>query len=115
MCVYVGSVITRRWSAVDVQIGLFGYVVISCCSCIFAEWLGKRLKAISVLGMGILVGAALTIIIPEYAARVCCENQTDSRGVSTLYSSLPNGRDNQEGTVKAIGLSLLSGFALMLM
>lgn len=27
--------------------------------------IGKTLKAISVLGMGILVGAALTIIIPE--------------------------------------------------
>ena len=27
--------------------------------------IGKRLKVISVLGMGILVGAALTIIIPE--------------------------------------------------
>ena len=26
---------------------------------------GRRLKAISVLGMGLLVGAALTIIIPE--------------------------------------------------
>lgn len=26
---------------------------------------GKQLKAVSVLGMGILVGAALTIIIPE--------------------------------------------------
>jgi len=29
--------------------------------------LGKRLKIISVFGMGLLVGAALTIIIPEYA------------------------------------------------
>jgi len=31
---------------------------------------GKQLKAISVLGMGILVGAALTIIIPEYVGRL---------------------------------------------
>lgn len=29
--------------------------------------LGKRLKVISVFGMGLLVGAALTIIIPECA------------------------------------------------
>jgi hypothetical protein len=27
--------------------------------------IGKRLKVISVFGMGLLVGAALTIIIPE--------------------------------------------------
>ncbi|ORY35533.1 Zinc/iron permease [Naematelia encephala] len=63
---------------------------------------GLRLKAISVLGMGLLVGAALTIIIPE--------------GVSTLYDSLPNdGRDHEEATIRAVGLSLLSGFALMLL
>ncbi|KAK4683677.1 solute carrier family 39 (zinc transporter), member 9, partial [Tremellales sp. Uapishka_1] len=64
---------------------------------------GKRLKAISVLGMGLLVGAALTIIIPE--------------GISTLYDSLPKERDEHvdQSAMHAIGLSLLSGFALMLM
>jgi zinc transporter 9 len=30
-----------------------------------ADQLGTRLKAVSTLGMGLLVGAALTIIIPE--------------------------------------------------
>ncbi|ORX38492.1 Zinc/iron permease [Kockovaella imperatae] len=59
---------------------------------------GKRLKAISVFGMGILVGAALTIIIPE--------------GVSTLYEALPASAE--EGANMAIGFSLLAGFALML-
>ena len=34
---------------------------------------GKRLKAISVFGMGILVGAALTIIIPECVDFGSCE------------------------------------------
>jgi len=37
------------------------------------------------------------------------------RGVSTLYESLPADHDHREGTVTAIGLSLLTGFALMLL
>ncbi|EIW68171.1 hypothetical protein TREMEDRAFT_71929 [Tremella mesenterica DSM 1558] len=61
---------------------------------------GKRLKAISVLGMGLLVGAALTIIIPE--------------GINTLYSSVSSD-SKSDSPVHAIGLSLLAGFALMLL
>ncbi|KAK8854769.1 hypothetical protein IAR55_003508 [Kwoniella newhampshirensis] len=63
---------------------------------------GKRLKAISVMGMGLLVGAALTIIIPE--------------GVSTLFDALPSDRQGHDETaIHAIGISLLLGFALMLL
>ncbi|WWD19085.1 hypothetical protein CI109_103543 [Kwoniella shandongensis] len=63
---------------------------------------GKRLKAISVMGMGLLVGAALTIIIPE--------------GVSTLFAALPADRQGRDETaIHAIGISLLLGFALMLL
>ncbi|WVQ82329.1 hypothetical protein IAT38_004457 [Cryptococcus sp. DSM 104549] len=61
---------------------------------------GQRLKAISVMGMGLLVGAALTIIIPE--------------GVATLYSAMPED-DDSHSAVHTIGLSLLTGFALMLL
>lgn len=38
-----------------------------------------------------------------------------ARGVSTLFSSLPAEHDEREGTTMAIGLALLTGFALMLM
>ncbi|KAL0249902.1 hypothetical protein I308_103205 [Cryptococcus tetragattii IND107] len=63
---------------------------------------GRTLKAISVMGMGLLVGAALTIIIPE--------------GVATLYSAIPqDGKDHDEEAIHAIGLGLLSGFSLMLL
>lgn len=67
---------------------------------------GKRLNVISVFGMGLLVGAALTIIIPE--------------GVDTLYSSFPEGDhdDHNHQTTSpshVIGIALLSGFALMMM
>ncbi|KGB79523.1 solute carrier family 39 (zinc transporter) member 9 [Cryptococcus deuterogattii R265] len=63
---------------------------------------GRTLKAISVMGMGLLVGAALTIIIPE--------------GVATLYSAIPqDGNDHDEEAIHAIGLGLLSGFSLMLL
>ncbi|WWC63336.1 uncharacterized protein I303_105936 [Kwoniella dejecticola CBS 10117] len=63
---------------------------------------GKHLKMISVLGMGLLVGAALTIIIPE--------------GVSTLFGALPaDGNGHDESAIHATGLSLLLGFALMLL
>nr|ODN89034.1 solute carrier family 39 (zinc transporter), member 9 [Cryptococcus depauperatus CBS 7841] len=59
-----------------------------------------HLKAINVLGMGLLVGAALTIIIPE--------------GVSALYEALP--KDSHDGSVvHPLGLSVLSGFSLMLL
>ncbi|GMK59240.1 hypothetical protein CspeluHIS016_0702550 [Cutaneotrichosporon spelunceum] len=54
----------------------------------------KALSGIEVLGMGLLVGAALAIIIPE--------------GVATMYAS-------GEQSTHAIGLSLLAGFALMLL
>jgi hypothetical protein len=37
------------------------------------------------------------------------------RGVSTIYGSLPDDYEHTESTVKAVGLSLLSGFALMLL
>nr|XP_019011506.1 solute carrier family 39 (zinc transporter), member 9 [Kwoniella pini CBS 10737]OCF50287.1 solute carrier family 39 (zinc transporter), member 9 [Kwoniella pini CBS 10737] len=57
---------------------------------------------ISTLGMGLLVGAALTIIIPE--------------GVSTLFGALPdNAGGHDESAIHATGLSLLLGFALMLL
>ncbi|OWZ71112.1 hypothetical protein AYX14_03471 [Cryptococcus neoformans] len=63
---------------------------------------GRTLKAISVTGMGLLVGAALTIIIPE--------------GVATLYSAMPrDGKDHDEKAIHTIGLGLLSGFSLMLL
>ncbi|WWC93817.1 hypothetical protein V866_000653 [Kwoniella sp. B9012] len=63
---------------------------------------GRRLKMISVLGMGLLVGAALTIIIPE--------------GVSTLFDALPTEkRGHDESAIHATGISLLLGFALMLL
>ncbi|KAL7422738.1 hypothetical protein Q5752_002030 [Cryptotrichosporon argae] len=61
----------------------------------------RTLKCVSVFGMGILVGAALTIIIPE--------------GVGTLYESLDGGAEHDESTTMAIGLSLLTGFGLMLL
>jgi zinc transporter 9 len=54
----------------------------------------KALPGIQVLGMGLLVGAALAIIIPE--------------GVATMYAA-------DEKSTHAIGLSLLAGFALMLL
>lgn len=43
--------------------------------------------------------------------------QLTYRGITTLYESLPADRSNghEEGTTHAIGLSLLSGFALMLL
>ncbi|WVR07513.1 hypothetical protein IAU60_004555 [Kwoniella sp. DSM 27419] len=61
----------------------------------------RHLKMVSVLGMGLLVGAALTIIIPE--------------GVSTLFSALPTDRQEDHSAVHTIGISLLLGFALMLL
>lgn len=39
----------------------------------------------------------------------------EARGVSTIYGSLPDDYEHTESTVKAVGLSLLSGFALMLL
>ena len=41
--------------------------------------------------------------------------QADLRGVSTLYDAMPADHDHREGTVSAIGISLLTGFALMLL
>lgn len=40
---------------------------------------------------------------------------TDIRGVSTLFDAIPPDEEHREGTVKAIGISLLTGFALMLL
>ncbi|BEI81870.1 hypothetical protein CcaverHIS002_0210300 [Cutaneotrichosporon cavernicola] len=54
----------------------------------------KALSGVEVLGMGLLVGAALAIIIPE--------------GVATMYAA-------DAKSTHAIGFSLLSGFALMLL
>lgn len=39
---------------------------------------GRTLKAISVMGMGLLVGAALTIIIPEYAQYTALHSVADA-------------------------------------
>jgi len=62
----------------------------------------KKMKAVSVFGMGLLVGAALTVIIPE--------------GVTTLHKGIPRDVLEQEtDPTTAIGISLLSGFALMML
>ncbi|GHJ89579.1 hypothetical protein NliqN6_5981 [Naganishia liquefaciens] len=66
---------------------------------------GKVLRAVSVVGMGLLVGSALTIIIPE--------------GVSTLLGSLPEeGRGDGgagERATRWMGGALLAGFGLMML
>lgn len=54
----------------------------------------KSLSSISILGTGLLIGAALTIIIPE--------------GMSAMLASDPK-------SIHAIGIFLLAGFALMLL
>ena len=68
MRVHVGGIDVGGRVTVDVQVDYFRYVFVSSLqktTRVMADNLGKRLKAISVFGMGILVGAALTIIIPE--------------------------------------------------
>ncbi|CDZ97505.1 ZIP-like zinc transporter proteins [Phaffia rhodozyma] len=71
--------------------------------------LGKRLRFLSVYGMGLLVGAALSVVIPE--------------GVSTIYDATSlvsatvgdhDGDDTVEGQSQVIGMSLLGGFILMM-
>ncbi|QNP98317.1 YALIA101S06e08504g1_1 [Yarrowia lipolytica] len=55
-----------------------------------------KIRAISALGMGILLGTSLIVIIPE--------------GVETLYNE--TGEDNGSGA-PAVGISLLLGFLIM--
>ncbi|KAA8904525.1 hypothetical protein TRICI_005470 [Trichomonascus ciferrii] len=57
-----------------------------------------RIRLISSFGIGILVGTALIVIIPE--------------GVETLYS-VEGDADDQETYRRAIGISLVIGFVLM--
>jgi hypothetical protein len=53
----------------------------------------------------------------DQTAITCTRARADraERGVSTLFASLPAEHDEREGTTMAIGLALLTGFALMLM
>ncbi|KAI5449755.1 hypothetical protein NCC49_004045 [Naganishia albida] len=83
---------------------LIGYLPLTFTALLGADT--KPLKCISVVGMGLLVGSALTIIIPE--------------GVSTLYDSLPEDETREKGDHSAhatrwIGAALLAGFGLMLL
>lgn len=60
----------------------------------------QRIRNISTLGGGILIGTALIVIIPE--------------GVDNLYSvSLGEEDTGLIGTTKLIGITLISGFVLM--
>lgn len=58
--------------------------------------------------MGLLIGAALAIIIPECVAGQDERRDADRRGVSTMYTADPN-------STHAMGISLLAGFAVMLL
>ncbi|KAG5359189.1 Zinc transporter ZIP9 [Yarrowia sp. C11] len=57
-----------------------------------------KIRAISALGMGILLGTSLMVIIPE--------------GVETLYS-MSSGEEENKSQAPAVGISLLVGFLIM--
>lgn len=78
-------------------------------------------------GMGLLVGSALTVIIPESVLAVIQASQSarnadfpaTTRGIDTLYDALPTKRpssgDDTKNPSHAIGIALISGFALMML
>lgn len=99
---------------------LIGYLPLTFTALLGADT--KPLKCISVVGMGLLVGSALTIIIPEYVPSSPVESLLtgSQRGVSTLYDSLPEDETREKGDHSAhatrwIGAALLAGFGLMLL
>jgi zinc transporter 9 len=70
-----------------------------------------KLRAISTFGIGLLVGAALTVIIPEgvesvYKAAREIEESSEGEGGGHDHGAV-------EGQSKYVGLALLFGFMLM--
>jgi len=68
-------------------------------------WEDARLKMLTTYGMGLLIGAALAVIIPE--------------GIETLYDSLPTAGEGVSSLPlsdpgRVIAISLILGFSVML-
>lgn len=76
----------------------------------------EKLKRITVLGAGLLVGTALAVIIPEGIRSLALESQShsDVHSVHPLNEG-NNVKDVHKDPMSVIGISLVLGFVFMLL
>ncbi|XP_058815248.1 zinc transporter ZIP9 [Topomyia yanbarensis] len=73
----------------------------------------EKLKNVSIFGAGLLVGTALTVIIPEGIRSLYDESNLEPKSVGT--SLAPNHKHNADEHSSTIGLSLVLGFVFMML
>ncbi|KAM7346867.1 zinc/iron regulated transporter-related protein 102B [Cochliomyia hominivorax] len=78
----------------------------------------KKLKFVTVLGAGLLVGTALTVIIPEGIRSLYTEGETPTAiktTTNTAQPSAPLTHGDEKDHSRTIGLSLVLGFVFMML
>lgn len=78
----------------------------------------KKLKLVTVLGAGLLVGTALTVIIPEGIRSLYTEGETPAAiktTTNTAEASASHTHEEEKDHSRTIGLSLVLGFVFMML
>ncbi|XP_037819906.1 zinc transporter ZIP9 [Lucilia sericata] len=78
----------------------------------------KKLKLVTVLGAGLLVGTALTVIIPEGIRSLYTEVETPmltKTTANTAEAPTLHSHDEEKDHSRTIGLSLVLGFVFMML
>lgn len=73
----------------------------------------EKLKNVSIFGAGLLVGTALTVIIPEGIRSLYDESNLEAKTLGT--SSAPDHKHSADEHSSTIGLSLVLGFVFMML
>lgn len=73
----------------------------------------EKLKNVSILGAGLLVGTALTVIIPEGIRSLYDESHLEAKTMQT--SGTPTHNHSADEHSSTIGLSLVLGFVFMML
>ncbi|XP_058451149.1 zinc transporter ZIP9-B [Malaya genurostris] len=73
----------------------------------------EKLKNVSIFGAGLLVGTALTVIIPEGIRSLYDESNLEAKSMGT--SMAPNHKHSADEHSSTIGLSLVLGFVFMML
>lgn len=74
-----------------------------------------KLKIVSILGAGLLVGTALIVIIPEGVRSLYANEKGDHAKAETATDENHHNHDEPEDFSKTIGLSLVLGFVFMML
>ncbi|XP_029709256.2 zinc transporter ZIP9 [Aedes albopictus] len=73
----------------------------------------EKLKNVSIFGAGLLVGTALTVIIPEGIRSLYDESKLEAKTMGT--SDAPDHKHSADEHSSTIGLSLVLGFVFMML